>query len=434
MKKALLAVGMILLLTGIILLSATKTSYESVETTHEIIRNQEVWSMSKTISVPTNISLSFRPDSDWSIPAFEEPWELPPGSNQTYNNVKQLEVNITNPQGNFTTLGIYLVCDLSSSTPVTIFPDYFSILDQSGGITVDSGYPKVGYLEEENVVHLGKTHDSGLHVVTLVLPYELQDEEVVKPTGMQYDWVNVTDNGDNIPFSDEFNDYNWTSEHWTGLDSGIGEYWNVSDGHYTYYSSGEEGVETTYVENRSWTDCTIETSAAFGSGVYGPRITARFNATSGERYSFGVYPDARAGGPNKVRLWKFLSWSRPPIQLAEAEVVTDTNWHILKMTLNGSSIECYYDNVLVIDVEDHDFTSGLVGLEAHAKASLLDQRPPSPPIAIALYETVSNTIYPYSQLLYIGLATTIVGVAVVVGSIIPRHRRKADFRKRTIRK
>ncbi|MCJ7506972.1 hypothetical protein MUP05_10985, partial [Candidatus Bathyarchaeota archaeon] len=58
-KKAFLVFGAILLLLGLVLLFAHRIPVESTETTHETVENQ--WSLSKTTSAPTNISLSFRP-------------------------------------------------------------------------------------------------------------------------------------------------------------------------------------------------------------------------------------------------------------------------------------------------------------------------------------------------------------------------------------
>lgn len=434
MKKAFLVSGAILLLLGLVLLFAQRIPVESTETTHETVEDQ--WSLSKTISVPTNISLSFRPSSEWAIPAFEEPIELPPGSgNWYYTNVKELQVNITNPQGNSTAFGIYLVCDPYGATPVTMFPNYSAVLSQDGGITVDAGYPKVGYLEGENVVHLGRVSEKGVYTVALVLPYELQDYEVVGSTDTRHDYVNVKDSGDNTLFEDEFN---LTTDHWvvrnSTSDVDSGALWSVSDGQYKYYSSDVDGIQISYAGDQTWTDYTVEANATYRAGMYGPSITARLNATSGSRYSFGLYPDARAGGPNKARLLKFQDWSRPPIQLGEAAVTTDTNWHNLKMRLNGGSIKCYYDGIEVINVVDYNYTSGLVGLQTDAKSAWPWPHSPAPPLVISLYETVSNSTYPYSQLLYPGLATIVVG-AVVTGEGIRRwNRRKIDSRRKAVRR
>jgi len=437
MKKAFLVFGAILLLLGLVLLFAHRIPVELTETAHETVENQ--WSLSKTISVPTNISLSFRPSSEWSIPGFEEPIELPPGSGDWYySNVKELQVNITNPQGNSTAIGIYLVCDPYGASPVTMFPDYFAVLSQDGGVTVDAGYPRAGYVEGENVVHLGRVSEKGIYTVALVLPYELQDMEVVGSTDVRYDYVSVKDSGDNTLFEDEFNDYNWTTDHWvvrnSTSDGNSETLWSVSDGQYKYYSSDVGGIQISYAGDQTWTDYTVEANATYRAGMYGPQITARLNATSGSRYSFGVYPDARAGGPNKARLLKFQDWSRSPIQLGEAGVTTDTNWHNLKMKLNGGSIKCYYDGIEVINVVDYNYTSGLIGLQTDAKAAWPWQHSPAPPEVLSLYETVSNPTYPYSQLLYAGSATMIVG-AVVTGEGIRRsNRRKIDSRRKAARR
>lgn len=437
MKKAFLVFGAILLLLGLVLLFAHRIPVELSETTHETVENQ--WSLSKTISVPTNISLSFRPSSEWSIPAFEEPIELPPGSGDWYNsNVKELQVNITNPQGNSTAIGIYLVCDPYGATPVTMFPNYFAVLSQDGGITIDAGYPKAGYLQGENVVHLGRVSEKGVYTVTLVLPYELQDMEVVGSTDMRYDYVSVKDNNDNTLFGDEFSNSTQTTAQWvvrnSPSDGNSETLWSVSDGQYKYYSSGVDGMQISYAGDQTWTDYTVEANATYRAGMYGPNIMARLNVTNGSRYSFGVYPDARAGGPNKAVLLKFRDWSRPPTQLGEAVVTTDTNWHNLKMKLNGGSIKCYYDGIEVINAVDYNYTSGLIGLQTDAKTTWPWQHSPAPPEVLSLYETVSNPTYPYSQLLYAGSATMIVGALVTGEGIRRSKRRKIDSRRKSGRR
>jgi hypothetical protein len=437
MKSKMVFLGIILILLGAITTYFHDYTIESQPTINfKEVGNQ--WSLVKEFtenetSKNTVIGLDFRYANDWTLPMFEfEPVELPPGSNQTYKDVKFLDVNLTSPIGNYTAFRFFLILYQSM---MVVFPDYIQVLNQNGGIKVDEGYPKAETQKGETIYYLGKVEHAGVYNITLSLDYMIEDEKVVGPASMKFDWFIVKDSLGKSLFADYFSDADETNSTWrirTPNNSNLTNPWTAANGIYNYYSSTSdyEGVQTTYVGNSTWNDYTIEVNASYVSGAYGPNIIARLNETSGERYAFGVYPNKDAEGPNKVRLLKFKGWNRSPTILAEAQVTTDTKWHILKIELNGPNIKCYYDGSMVINVSDSSYSSGLAGLETTVRFSLPWQHSPSPPPTIKIYSITSEIFHPYSSFLYAGPAIAIAGTVVTIRGYLSERSKKRRLRKK----
>ena len=159
-------------------------------------------------------------------------------------------------------------------------------------------------------------------------------------------------------FSDDFSDASWTGSHWTALSGS----WTVSDGYYYMVGVSEQPIFT-YASGYSWSDFAVETKVRYVSGEYTGELNARLDPSIGSRYSLLFCPNL--GGPNKVLLIKFSSWQDTTgTLLGQASVTTDSNWHVVRMELNGNTIKAYYDGSLVFDVLDSSFASGTVGLES----------------------------------------------------------------------
>lgn len=420
MKSKIVFLGLILILLGAIITSFRDYTIES-QPTPDFTEAEEQWSLIREFtenetSKETTMSLDFRPGSDWVLDMFEfEPVELPPGSNETYSDVKFLDVNVTNPMGNYTVFRFFLILYQSM---MTVFPDYIEVLNQTGGIRVDEGYPKADTQQDETMYHLGKVEHPGVYNITLSMDYTIFDQKVVGPASMKFDRFTVKDPLGKPLFADDFGDATKTTSTWRirTPNSNLTSPWTAANGIYSYYSSTSdyEGVQTSYVGNSTWNDYTIEANASYVGGAYGPHVIARLNETSGERYAFGVYPNKDAEGPNKVRLLKFKGWNRNPTILAEAQVTTDNKWHILSVDLNGPNIRCYYDGLMVINVSDSSYSSGLAGLETTVRFSLPWNHPPSPPPMIRIYSITSEVFHPYSGFLYAGPAIAIAGTAVTI--------------------
>ncbi len=161
------------------------------------------WSLEGSFSEGEYIGINFRPSWDWSLEQFDEE-ELPPGSGNWYSAVKKLDVNVTNPRGESTCFGIYLVItepNAGDASAVTIFPDYFKI-EQNNGLLVDNGYPKPETVRNGtanyNMIILGKAHLSGIYKVKFSLEYKIIDVKyednkpkpwIRDPIAAPYVWV-----------------------------------------------------------------------------------------------------------------------------------------------------------------------------------------------------------------------------------------------------
>jgi hypothetical protein len=157
-------------------------------------------------------------------------------------------------------------------------------------------------------------------------------------------------------YSDDFTDASSTNSQWT-VSSGN---WAVSDGYYSM--SGAPGVfAETHAGSASWSNYTVETQVRYVSGEYGGALAARLDPDTGARYAFILYPNDQ--GPNEAALYKFTSWQTYTL-LGAVTVPIGTDWHTIKMALDGNQIKCYYDGDLVVNVVDSSFTSGLVSFES----------------------------------------------------------------------
>jgi hypothetical protein len=168
-----------------------------------------------------------------------------------------------------------------------------------------------------------------------------------------------------VLFSDDFSNATWTNSHWTAH-SGT---WNVNNGLYNMIGAPNT-VLLTYCGNISWTNYVVETRERYISGEYAGAIAARLNPNTGARYTFFTCPDPEAGGPNAAFLVKFSSWSDiEGTKLGGTSVSTDTNWHLLKMELNGTRIKCYYDGELIFNVIDGSLASGMINFESFGSSN-----------------------------------------------------------------
>ncbi len=184
MKRLLAAVGVVLIVGGLVsYASLFSFSERMLETSNVHVEKQ--WSMAWDFSEGENISLSFRPDNDWSIESgYEETIRLPPGNGSDFPYVKFFQINVTNPVGNFTQVTVYLVItQLGGGVAKTfVFPDYFSYIDD-GGVLVGNKYPKAGLIGADNVIALGRIQHNGTYTVNCTLdPFFVKDYEIVNDT------------------------------------------------------------------------------------------------------------------------------------------------------------------------------------------------------------------------------------------------------------
>ncbi|MEM0058219.1 MAG: hypothetical protein QXG09_05060 [Candidatus Bathyarchaeia archaeon] len=215
------AVGLILIVIGATFCWLSRVEMEvmisRVRTASKIYKEDyptwpyysNTWSLEGSFSEGEYVGIDFRPSWDWSLEQFDEE-ELPPGSGNWFSAVKRLDVNITNPKGESTCFGIYLVITKPNSgdaSAVTIFPDYFRI-DQNNGLLIDEDYPKPEIVRNGttnySMIILGRAPLSGVYKVKFNLDYkviEIRYEDnkprpwIRDPIAAPYVWLYAVEKG-----------------------------------------------------------------------------------------------------------------------------------------------------------------------------------------------------------------------------------------------
>jgi hypothetical protein len=109
----------------------------------------------------------------------------------------------------------------------------------------------------------------------------------------------------------------------------------------------------------NWTDYSVEAQLQFPAGAFGGGLGARLNPTTGAHYAAWIYPEGSVGGSNVLKLLKFQTWTgfgytnvtSAPMQLVRLAAV-GTNWHALKLTVQGNHITVSLDGNQLIDTTD----------------------------------------------------------------------------------
>lgn len=160
-------------------------------------------------------------------------------------------------------------------------------------------------------------------------------------------------------FYDDFTNASFTTSHWT---TKAGTY-TLTNGYY-HMTGVANAICSSYTTTSSWTNYVVETRVRYVNGEYTGELGARLNPVTGSRYDLLLYPNEE--GPNRILLAKFSSWQDlAGTTLGQATVATDTNWHTLRLELNGNIIKGYYDNQPLFDVVDSSYSSGAVSLESY---------------------------------------------------------------------
>jgi hypothetical protein len=169
--------------------------------------------------------------------------------------------------------------------------------------------------------------------------------------------VPVTMQVGSLLFSDNFNslpDGNWTISP-LGFASG----WSFVNGTYAYNGGGHT---QSYAGSNSWTDYTVATDFQLSSlNDYPGGLRGRVNTSTGASYGVWVYPAERV-----LRLFRIGQWNIDAgnALLGQSGTLTmDTNWHNLRLVFQGTTIQVYYDNVLVITATDANYSEGAVALD-----------------------------------------------------------------------
>jgi len=158
-------------------------------------------------------------------------------------------------------------------------------------------------------------------------------------------------------FSDNFNSLPDTN--WTISPLGFASGWSFANGAYTYNGGGHT---QSYAGNPSWTDYTVAADFQLASlNDYPGGLRGRVNTTTGASYGVWVYPAEKI-----LKLFRIGQWnidSDLSVLGQASQLSMDTNWHNLRLAFQGTTIQVYYDNTLVITATDANYAQGAVALD-----------------------------------------------------------------------
>jgi hypothetical protein len=128
------------------------------------------------------------------------------------------------------------------------------------------------------------------------------------------------------------------------------------------------GYGNIYLTN-SWTNYSVQARIRFSSTAgNGGGIGARVNSGPGAHYAAWVYPDTSVDGTRLLRLIKFQQWDVFEYGNAGDQAMATvtlpavgTNWHTLKLSVQGNQIAAYYDGNLAATATDTESNPYLTG-------------------------------------------------------------------------
>jgi len=160
----------------------------------------------------------------------------------------------------------------------------------------------------------------------------------------------------NLLFSDNFSE---GSGNWTIGPLGLSSGWSVVNDTYTYNGGG---ATQSWAGSSTWTDYTVGVDVKLSSlSNYPGGIRGRLNPSTGTSYAAWLYP-----AQGLIRLYRVDQWNidvSNAVLGVSAPVAMNTNTHNLRLKFQGTNIQVYYDNVLVITATDGTYTQGAVALD-----------------------------------------------------------------------
>ncbi|MCU1306235.1 MAG: hypothetical protein JWN45_930 [Acidobacteriaceae bacterium] len=157
-------------------------------------------------------------------------------------------------------------------------------------------------------------------------------------------------------FSDNFSA---GAGNWTISPLGFEAGWSVVNGTYTYNGGGHT---QSYAGRSAWTDYTVAADFQLSSlSDYPGGLRGRVNTTTGSSYGVWVYPNGRL-----LKLFRIGQWNIDAdlsVLGQSAPINIDTNSHNLRLVFQGTTIQVYYDNALVITAADSNYSQGAVALD-----------------------------------------------------------------------
>jgi hypothetical protein len=159
-----------------------------------------------------------------------------------------------------------------------------------------------------------------------------------------------------VTFSDDFSS---GSTNWTVSPLGFSSGWSVTNNTYAYDG---EGHTQSWAGSGLWTNYTVAVDFRLSLlDDYPGGLRGRVNPSNGASYGVWILPAERI-----LKLYRIGDWNidTDNALLAQSRTLTmDTNVHNLRLSFQGSTIQAYYDNVLVITANDTSYTQGGIALD-----------------------------------------------------------------------
>jgi Domain of unknown function (DUF4082)/Viral BACON domain/Bacterial Ig domain/Putative binding domain, N-terminal len=160
----------------------------------------------------------------------------------------------------------------------------------------------------------------------------------------------------NLLFNDNFSE---GTGNWTVGPLGYSSGWSIVNGMYTYNG---EGPTQSWAGNSTWTDYTVGVDFKLASLNNNPGgIRGRMNPSTGAGYAVWIYP-----AQGLLKLYRVDQWNIDTSYAllgVPASVSMNTNTHNIRLEFQGTTIQVYYDNVLVITATDATYAQGVVALD-----------------------------------------------------------------------
>lgn len=157
-------------------------------------------------------------------------------------------------------------------------------------------------------------------------------------------------------FSDDFTA---GAGNWTISPLGFAAGWSVVNGTYTYNGGGHT---QSYAGSSAWTDYTVAADFQLSSlSDYPGGLRGRVNTATGSSYGVWIYPNEKV-----LKLFRIGQWNiDADLSLLgqSGPISIDINQHNLRLVFQGTTIQVYYDNALVITATDSNYSQGAIALD-----------------------------------------------------------------------
>jgi hypothetical protein len=162
--------------------------------------------------------------------------------------------------------------------------------------------------------------------------------------------------------SDDFEDGNST-----GWSTSNGSWSVVSDGSRVYKQSGTSTTAHAYRGTSSWANYSVQARAkalSFNGSDRYFGLLARFSSSSNYYY-------LTLGNANKLEIRKKVGGT-VTVLASKTYTVTAGTWYLVKLVVNGNSLQAYVNDTLELSAADSSFATGKIGCSAYYASAEFD--------------------------------------------------------------